>query len=293
MAIPHRARARVKAAQPTKPPLRVVADRLEPRLRRAVLAAIDQVKDAADLAALEEAVRANNTSQIRRLLDRYSHTLAGAQQVMGQAFGATGELTADVLSAQLGIAVSFSSINPRATQWMRRAGGRLISGMTEEGYQAVQTILHESFLVGLPPQATARQLREVLGLTDRLAQAVIANARRLREAGKTEAQIARASERYSTRLTNYRATVVARTEIISASAHGQQELWHQARDRGLIGRDAKRIWITTDDDRTCPVCSAMDGQEVGLDESFVSPEGDTTDTPPIHPACRCSMGLQP
>lgn len=291
---PHRLRARVKANQPKTPPIRQVADRLEPRLRRAVLLAIDRVRNAADLELLEAAVRNNNLSQIRSVLDRYGIAMDQVQRVMGTAFAQTGALSADVLSSQLGVDVSFNVVNPRAVNWMRREGGRLISNMTEEGFQAVRTILNESFATGMSPARTARQLRDVLGLTDRLTEAVVRNARRLREAGRTEAQIDRASTRYTNQLTRYRADVVARSEIIAASAAGQNESWHQARDRGLLGANAKRVWIVTPDDRTCEdICVPMEDQEVGLNEPFTTGDGSTVMTPPAHPQCRCAMGINP
>lgn len=294
MFLPHRSRARVKAPQPPTPPIRQVADRLEPRLRRAVLRAIDRVKNSADLAVLEEAVRNNNLSAIRSMLDRYGIVMEQAQQVMGQAFSQTGALSAQTLSAQLGQDVSFNSVNPRAVQWMRREGGRLISDMTEEGYQAVRTILAESLASGMSPARTAQRLRSVVGLTDRLTEAVVNYARRLLEDGRTEQQIDRSVDRYTNRLTRYRATVIARTEIISASAHGQQELWHQARDRGLLSDNARRVWIVTPDDRTCDdICVPMEDQEVGLDEPFTTGDGQAVMTPPAHQQCRCAMGMNP
>lgn len=59
----------------------------------------------------------------------------------------------------------------------------------------------------------------------------------------------------------------------------------------------KSRWITTPDDRLCSSCAPMEGQTVAIDENFESTErgvlpservpyeGDTVETPPLHPSC--------
>lgn len=46
----------------------------------------------------------------------------------------------------------------------------------------------------------------------------------------------------------------------------------------------KYIWITEMDDRTCPVCSALDGEVFDIDRSEIG-----ANLPPLHPFCRCSV----
>jgi hypothetical protein len=58
-----------------------------------------------------------------------------------------------------------------------------------------------------------------------------------------------------------------------------------------LPKDQKRAWIVTPDDKICDFCEALDGQAVALDEPFVSDEYGEVDTPPLHPQCRCTMGL--
>jgi SPP1 gp7 family putative phage head morphogenesis protein len=72
---------------------------------------------------------------------------------------------------------------------------------------------------------------------------------------------------------------------IRAANSGQREIWRQAREQGLIPDEQQRQWIASGDANTCPICAALDGTTVGVDEEF--DEGD----PPIHPQCRCTTTL--
>lgn len=45
----------------------------------------------------------------------------------------------------------------------------------------------------------------------------------------------------------------------------------------------KYIWIAEQDERTCSICNALDGEVFDVDGSIIG-----SDTPPIHPFCRCT-----
>ena len=84
----------------------------------------------------------------------------------------------------------------------------------------------------------------------------------------------------------------ARTEIIASAHQGQKEAWQQAVDEGLLdSSETNREWITTDDDRLCPICEPMNGQIVGLGEAFLDGDGEDVEEPPVHPNCRCTVGI--
>lgn len=280
---------------PQKPPSRVVADRLEATFRRRLLAAIETVRDGADVAALETALRTGSMAEIGRLIDRLSVALGPVAAVMRHAYEQTAELEAALLSTRLSATMAFDAANPFAVAWADRAAARLVTQVSEETRQAIRLMIRESIADGISWVRTARRIRETIGLTDRLAEAVINYSRRLAEAGRAEAQIDRMTQRYFHKLLTYRSEMIARTEIITASNAGQQALWRQARDRGLI-QDAHtaRIWIVTPDDRLCAaICEPMADQRAGpgLDVPFTTGEGEEVDQPPAHPNCRCAMAL--
>ena len=87
-----------------------------------------------------------------------------------------------------------------------------------------------------------------------------------------------------------RAETIARTEVMKAANEGQLSAWTQAEEEGLLTGNEQKEWITTPDDRLCPICEPMDGVTVPLDEDF-DVDGDQIDGPPAHPNCRCTLGL--
>jgi hypothetical protein len=67
-----------------------------------------------------------------------------------------------------------------------------------------------------------------------------------------------------------------------ASNEGQKQLWDQAREKGLLTGEEKKVWMTAD---PCPICADLEGQTVPLSEDF------SIGGPPAHPNCRCTTGL--
>ena len=94
--------------------------------------------------------------------------------------------------------------------------------------------------------------------------------------------------------------MVARTESARAETMGQLQAW---KDSGVV---SGTIWRASPD--CCDFCAEMDGQEVGLGETYFDqggsleiPKGDEggmqtmnfgyeeVEGPPLHPNCRCSL----
>ena len=70
----------------------------------------------------------------------------------------------------------------------------------------------------------------------------------------------------------HRAKTIARTEVINAYNVAAQNKYKQ---NGV----KKYIWITSFDERTCEICSSLDGKIFSVGHGEV---------PPVHPNCRCS-----
>lgn len=83
-----------------------------------------------------------------------------------------------------------------------------------------------------------------------------------------------------------RAETIARTESMRAAHEGQKQLWRQAEEEGLLNKP-KRTWITTPDDKLCPICEDLDGREAKLEGEYEP----GIEGPPAHPNCRCTEGL--
>lgn len=89
----------------------------------------------------------------------------------------------------------------------------------------------------------------------------------------------------------YRATRIARTEIIRSASAGAEFAYIQS---GVV---KAKEWVTSWDERTCPECEAMDGRRAplggsfdtaGLDVNLDYTEGAMPHSP-LHPGCRCTI----
>lgn len=69
----------------------------------------------------------------------------------------------------------------------------------------------------------------------------------------------------------YRMEMIARTEVLRAHNQGRMKFHRQA---GIT----KLEWMTMEDERTCPVCGALDGKQFDIDKF---------PNVPAHPNCRC------
>jgi len=99
----------------------------------------------------------------------------------------------------------------------------------------------------------------------------------------TNAEIAsQISDEYDA-ISDERANTIVNTEVANASMQGELQTYDE---NGIT----QKVWVTSEDEMTCPDCADMDGEIVNADENFSS--GD--DAPPLHPNCRCYLnGLLP
>jgi len=76
----------------------------------------------------------------------------------------------------------------------------------------------------------------------------------------------------------YQTAMLARTEIMRASNLGALAIYEENRDI-LYGWE----WTATKDERTCPICGAMDGKRFKFDDPQLQPPSGS------HPGCRCTI----
>jgi hypothetical protein len=117
------------------------------------------------------------------------------------------------------------------------------------------------------------------------------------QSGLTPAETAKTLLREGFARDRWYSNLIARTTSIWSMNEGAQIRYAEA---GVT----QEQWLATVDDRTCPYCSQMDGQVVGIKESFL-PEGAllshpeiegrffsapfSVEHPPLHPFCRCTI----
>jgi ribosomal protein L19E len=105
---------------------------------------------------------------------------------------------------------------------------------------------------------------------------------------------------YRNRALKYRGDMIGRTEAIRSLNQSQLEAARQAIDAGQVDSQAvTKKWLATKDNRTRDTHQSLNGQEVGINEMFVSQSGARLAFPgdPNAPAaesvaCRCSMVIR-
>lgn len=83
-----------------------------------------------------------------------------------------------------------------------------------------------------------------------------------------------------------RARLIARTETLRAANEGQKKMWQEAKSVGLLDSSDLQVWLVSADEKLCKKCEPYDGVTAPIGEEF--DEGG----PPLHPNCRCTVGLQ-
>jgi len=194
--------------------------------------------------------------------------------------------------------MSFNKTNPNSLAFAQRRAGELVTSIDAFTRLSVRKAIIDAFNEGLDYRATARRIKSVVGLHPRFADAVTNFEKReyarLVKSGVKEAT-ARAkaierSTRYSDSLKSKRATMIARTEIQIAQNEGRQEGWNQAAEQGYVDVESQKMWVIAQDERTCDICSELDGEIVPWNETFSSGH----ETPGrVHPNCRCTMVIIP
>lgn len=194
--------------------------------------------------------------------------------------------------------MSFNKTNPNSLAFAQRRAGELIISIDTLTRNSIRQAIIDAFNEQLDYRATARRIKNVVGLHPQWAKAVTnfekkEYARLVKSGIKEEVARARAMERasrYSDSLKSKRATMIARTEIQIAQNEGRQEGWNQAAEQGYVDAESQKMWIIAQDERTCDICTELDGEIVGWNETFSSGH----ETPGrVHPNCRCTMVIIP
>lgn len=217
------------------------------------------------------------------------------------------DLYAEILtnSATLTLGNEFRIQSPFVQEAARTLTANLVQGINAESRSAIRQVIFESIRNGDPPAVAQQKIRQIVGLTRRDAVAVSKIYDSMHSAASTARQRMLADRRvesYSKKLLRHRALNIARTETMRSANRGQQLAWQQMMSDNLI--DTSRFqqrWLVTPDDRLCELCAPMDEMLVPLDGSFESTErgvlpseresyaGETVDSPPLHPSCRCVL----
>lgn len=275
---------------------------------------IKEVRELLELGRLEPALE---------IVDRYVTTFGN---VIPKVITNSADAEMQALSAKLGVSnvsIGFDPTNQRAADIMRRSRLNFVTAFSREQRNTTRTALADALSSGEGPREAARVFKNSIGLTRTQQNAVDsyedllrkqsaqALSRELRdrrfdstvseaiETGQplSNSQIDRMVDRYREQMLTYRAENIARTETLRAVSQARQEALEQTLEQAGVEAEAvRRRWVATKDARTRDSHAAMDGQEVGMDEPFITPSGVPIMWPgdPNAPAsesinCRCTV----
>lgn len=210
------------------------------------------------------------------------------------------------------VSFAFNAKNREAQRIARDYTAAQIKLISSETKRAIQQIITRSIQENIRPRDAARLVRGVVGMNrpqmkafhayfDNLSKqpiqrgeegrAVYSTKSRQKWAKKTAQVKQKAMDAYSKKLTSVRAVMIARTEVIDALNLGAEVAWKQAQGQGLLGKEAKKEWLTTPVG-ACNVCLALNGKSVKIGGKFQTPRG-AVNGPTAHPNCRCGIAPVP
>jgi len=190
------------------------------------------------------------------------------------------------------LTVRFNQMDARAGEWASRHAARLVTYVTDSEKDRIAELVSRSQTEGLPVGTVARQLRWV-GLLPQHQTAVARYQQELAAEGRPMPQVLRMADKYRRSLLNYRTRMIARQELLTATHQGQLQAILDAVQHGEIDPSrTQRVWTVADDERLCPICEYMDGQETDADEPWTLEDGTSVMIPQeSHVMCRCSWQL--
>ncbi len=163
-----------------------------------------------------------------------------------------------------------------------------ITGARSRGsLEMVRDLIGEGFDLGRPHAASARLIREVIGLDDRRAGTLAKYAVKLEAEGIPEKKRLRMIAAESKRKLQSRGLAVSRTESIRAASIAQDVIWQRGLESGQFADVWEQEWVPSI--RACPVCLGLMGARAPIRGQFPAPGGSG---PPAHPSCGCGRRLR-
>lgn len=140
----------------------------------------------------------------------------------------------------------------------------------------------------VPPFLAAKRVTDAYGVPKRGMNALVNVWTSEEKARVSDRPLPSSKEERSKALTAAQNTLRARqvgdNEEWAARTQAKQIVWMYGVDKGTIPSNARRVWITADDERVCEVCGPLDGKAAPVGEQFKTSLGKFW-TPPTHVNC--------
>lgn len=275
-----------KAATPDDVSWRARIARNEKGLLRLFLAWVGELREAISDTQLAQAVVTGATRSFDHVLQAvtFKPVTALAPVSVEEAVREFDRLVQEI-GARLDISLNMR--DPGFLAAIDRQGANLVREVTVETRRAIRNVIARAYREQRHPFETVPELRQLVGLTARQAQAVM-NFRAAQDKAGVKPDVAAArTARYADRMLTRRAQTIARTETAKAATAGRLEGWRQAAGRGLFDYGtAEMEWSSVQQDPT-EICAQLDGSRVPLGTTWPGGllPGDA------HPCCRCAPVL--
>lgn len=160
--------------------LEALIARLEPRLAKAITQGLEAMGDAVPIDALVAALESGDIARVVALLSMEAAVpaMAATQDALQDGVYSAGALTAGLIAPRVtGAAFAFDRLNPTLIRWLQTYSLGLIRQISDSTREGIRTYLIAGMNEGANPKDVARQIKQVVGLTEKQSQAV-ANYRR-------------------------------------------------------------------------------------------------------------------
>lgn len=208
-------------------------------------------------------------------------------------FPLASELSAAAIADVVGqgTSLSFTVTDPNALKWLKQYGAEEIKYISDSQRKAIKDIVTRGYADGVTYQQQAREIKQLIGLDPRRAEAVQRMRAKLLERGLiSDEKIDRRAARYAEKLLNQRARNIAVQEATTAGARAFYETTADACSRGILDPHIYEGYrIVTGDERLCAQCSGLAGEARRLPDGAYQ-SGSVT--PKLHALCRCVEGVR-
>jgi len=131
-------------------------DRMTPTVKAAFLQSVQEIKDAATIAAIVEAIKQGNATAAVEAVGLTSAAFRPLSAAIERAFETGGIFTADQIRRPVGKAVfRFDVRNSRAEAWLREFSSDLVTRINAEQLEQIRNVIEAGMRAGINPRSIA------------------------------------------------------------------------------------------------------------------------------------------
>lgn len=181
---------------------------------------------------------------------------------------------------------AFTHTDPYAQFYAQHVSSVMVKA-EEDTKASIRAIIGDGFANGRTPVQMAKDIEKVIGLTPFQTQRLVDKRNKLLNQGMSLDSVGKILDRDQRSLIKHRANLIARTETLSSSNQGTIKAWQVAKSQGGLPLTLVKQFVVAADERLCPKCSPLEGEQAPIEQPFSFGKM----TPPVHPACRCTVVL--